>query len=406
MSTNAPYVQIPLYLVQISPGEIKVGIKIAINGGLSMLYELDTGASGFYPAAVIPGKGQGSPTSLLWWKDFLPTNNVASFNQNYSSGNSYTALATQATLTFEGNSYIYSTQDSQYEAQAVPPVTVSVGAIVDATNSNNDSFSSSWNKSLTNANSDITNGYGIAGGPLDSYFFGDFGIGLGNAANDGEFQGGPVLAVLPQFPTPYCNEFTIDLGALPTAAQWAQATTNIIPQGTLTLGVPPTPPTGAPVAIYLNPSSSPQAYPSSAFLGTSTLFTFDQAQVSATFALGSFSLPNVPMVLDTGCPGMMIHLGENGPLSLAAGGQIASLLLQETKNYRVVNGTAVSFSPAVTAGFTAGTGTGDVPVTATELTATKPGKQFGYVNTSIKTFFDNAVTFNLLEGTLTLYPQG
>jgi hypothetical protein len=405
MASNPPYVQIPLYLVQISTGEIKVGIKIAINGGLAMLYELDTGASGFYPAAVIPGTDQGPPTSLLWWKDFLPTNNVASFNQNYSSGNSYTALATQATLTFEGYSYVYSTQDSQYEAQDVPSVTVNVGAIVDASNSNNSCYSINWNTSLTNANTNIAKGESVSGGPLDSYFFGDFGIGLGNCANDGEFQGGPVLAVLPQFPAPYCNQFTIDLGTLPTAAQWAEAKTGIIPQGTLTLGVPPTLPPGTPVQIYMNPSSSPQAYPSNTFQGTPTLFTFDQAQASATFTLGSFTLPNVPMVMDTGCPGMMIHLGGNGPLSLAAGGQIGTYLTQGSKKITVNEGCAVSFSPAITASFTAGTGQGDIPVTATELTANKPGKQFGYVNTSIKTFFDNAVTFNLLDGTLTLYPQ-
>ncbi|SNR87596.1 MULTISPECIES: hypothetical protein [unclassified Azospirillum] len=410
MTANAPFVQIPLYLVQVSPGEIKVGIKIAINGGLAMLYELDTGASGFYPAAEIPASNGGTSPSLAWWTDFQAPAGIANFTQNYSSGNCYTAVSTPATLTFEGNSYIYSSETNEYQAGSVPAVTVNVGAIVDAINSNKSNFAENWCQSLTSANVDIKNNRPIMSGPLDNYFFGDFGIGLGNAANSGTNEGAPVLAVLPQFPAPFCNQFTIDLGPVPDSQSWPLGQT--IQQGTLTLGPPPVIPGSNPSTVYMNPTAAPQPYPAGASQVMPFLYTFAQAQVSAAFTLtdqstgGLFTLPNVPMVLDTGCPGMMIHLGENGPLSTGTGGQIGSFLTQNNNNFSVIANTTVAFAPAVTAGFTVGTGDGDFPVTATELTAAKPGKQFGYVNTSIKTFFDNTVTFNLLEGTLTLYPQG
>ncbi|MDG5495579.1 hypothetical protein [Niveispirillum sp. BGYR6] len=412
MTANAPYVQIPLYLVQVSPGEIKVGIKIAINGGLPMLYELDTGASGFYPAAEIPANKGVSSTSLAWWTDFQAPAGIASFTQKYSSGNCYTAVSTPATLTFEGNSYIYSSETNAYQAGPVPAVTVNVGAVIGATNSNNSGFAENWVQSLTNANTDIANGDSVTAGPLDSYFFGDFGIGLGNAANGAADEGAPVLAVLPQFPFPFCTQFTIALGAQPCEADWKKATNNTIAQGVLTLLVPPTSFGDNPIPVAMNPATPPQFYPSSGVLPFPPITTFDQAQINADFSLSNpantADISAVPMVLDTGCPSMVIHLGESGALSLSTGSQLEDLLIETgTPNGKgkitVINGTQVSFQPAVTTAFKADNGANSV--SATLLTANKPGKQNGYVNTSIRTFFDNTVTFSLSDGTLTLYPQ-
>ena len=249
---------IPLRILQIAGGGYKVGLEVTLTNpatGASagpILYELDTGASGFY--ASIPSDDV---------KQFpMPSPQYGSVADQYGSGISYAGQAVQVNLSFPGAS-----------TQAFP---VFIGFVPPS---------------------------GISGGtfPIYNDFYGDFG-----AAPSYKPPGGPnafsLLTVLAQLGSQYGDGFVIDVGPFPGSGN-AQSTPTLYAglkdlRAAFPITVPMTKQGTYPPSGQKEPSGS-------------SIQTYDQYPIAGTLTVGKLApLQNIPIVLDTGAPATALHPGS------------------------------------------------------------------------------------------------
>jgi len=160
---------VPLTIVPIGGGQLKIGIELRLGGGPPRLYTFDTGSSGFY-AAYNP----------LWWPALEPVAGPP-IEQQYGSGLALQAEQVRTTVGIP-------TTVGELEAE------VEVAKVVDASGiAFGPAGGSTWLGE-------------VAAGrpPLYGRFFGDFGSGLR------ETNG--LFAVLPQLPGNLSSGFAVQLG--------------------------------------------------------------------------------------------------------------------------------------------------------------------------------------------------
>ena len=170
-TSNATSYDIPLYVLNYGGG-YKIGIEVSLDDGQTYkMYEFDTGGTGLY-AVYNPS----------WWSSYtIVSSNPAVIS--YTSGNTYTAQVVSSNATFQTTS------------GTSVGVTSDIGLISSADDPSN--FTpQSWNSNAT----DVT-----PSAPLQDYFYGDFGVGLGSAENG-------IDNILAQFPSGTSNGFIVTVG--------------------------------------------------------------------------------------------------------------------------------------------------------------------------------------------------
>ncbi len=347
VAENAQPIDIPLYVLPFD-GSYKVGIELSFNGGQSyQLYEFDTGASGLYTSY--------NPSQ---WSSYSVVSPVPAAN-NYASGNSYTGQAVSTNVTFQ--------------TESGGPLTVdntTVGLITSADNPG-DFTAQNWDSDLTGSPTSP---------PLDNWFYGDFGAGLGSG-DDG------INAILGQLSGGLSNGFIVNLGTAPDAS------TGQI--GYLQLGV-----TQADIASFgtLIPLQ-----------GQNTLDTFQNSNEptytkilgSGTLTVsnggGSYTTPS-GFVYDTGAPELSIHAGSSG----IDYDKLKPFLDGKSS---LAQGTTVALSaPGISTSASSWNYGFDVMSGHTGQQAIVGDDGGGYVNTGIGAFFGESVLFDLADGALGFEP--
>lgn len=162
-------VSVPLRLIRLAGGAHKVGIEIGLGGGPKRLYELDTGASGFYAAY-----------GERWWPSFDPLPD-APITQEYASGVTYVASKVRTKIA------IPSDHGDVVAELEVAQITDGYGGPLGPQDD------STWN-------ADVAAGKP----PLYQHFYGDFGGDL--RKKDG------LASLLPQLPGNLSSGFVVELG--------------------------------------------------------------------------------------------------------------------------------------------------------------------------------------------------
>jgi len=160
---------VPLEIVQIGGGELKIGIELRLGGGAPRLYTFDTGSAGFY-AAYNP----------LWWSSFMPVGDEP-IVQSYGSNVTFEAERVRTTVGIP-------TDVGEIQAEVeIAKITDAYGGPLGPRDE------STWLEQ-------------VAAGepPLYEHFFGDFGSDL--REKNGLF------AVLPQLPGNLSSGFAVRLG--------------------------------------------------------------------------------------------------------------------------------------------------------------------------------------------------
>lgn len=162
-------VTVPLKIVPLDGGGKKIGIEIGLGGGPKRLYELDTGASGFYAAG-----------NDAWWPTWEPLPDDP-IKQHYASGVTYVADKVRTKIAIPSD-------HGDVEAE------LDVGRITDGYGGKlGPKDDSTWNR-------DVAQGKA----PLYGAFFGDFG-------GDLRFKDG-LASLLPQLPGNLSSGFIVELG--------------------------------------------------------------------------------------------------------------------------------------------------------------------------------------------------
>ncbi len=149
MSSITAPVQIPLYIFPMSNedsskngGGSKIGIKVSFDNENFLMYEFDTGGSGFWAAG-----------NDHWWPNYLPSN-ASPQTINYSSGIQYVGEPVVTDVYFENGLSI----------------STGVSRITEATKGTDSAFNNAWVQALTESSPENP--------PLWGNFFGDFGMSL------------------------------------------------------------------------------------------------------------------------------------------------------------------------------------------------------------------------------------
>lgn len=160
---------VPLQIVDIGGGQLKVGIQIRLGGGEPRLYTFDTGSSGFYAAF-----------NRNWWPSYRRVGGPQ-ISQSYGSDETFQSKIVRTAIGIP-------TEDGELEVET------EVGQIHDA-----------WGGALGPKSSSPWRKDTAAGRPpLFGHFFGDFGSGL--------TQKNGLFAVLPQLPGNLSSGFALRLG--------------------------------------------------------------------------------------------------------------------------------------------------------------------------------------------------
>ena len=162
-------VDVPLHVFRVSRQTTKIGIELRLGGGPARLYELDTGAAGFYAAY-----------NEAWWPTFTPLPD-GSITQMYASGVEYEAKKVSTTVV------IPSDQGDIAAELEVAQITDGFGGPLGPQEK------SKWN-------ADVARGVP----PLYGHFFGNFGSDLRSEKG--------LFAVLPQLPGNLSSGFIVALG--------------------------------------------------------------------------------------------------------------------------------------------------------------------------------------------------
>lgn len=331
-------VTIPLVVKTIdqSTGALKLGIWLGLGGGAKKLYEFDTGASGVYAAY-----------SPAWWPSYRVVN-PGPIYQTYSSGNVYGAQVVKTKIDF---------------GHGLPKMRADV-ALVDYTAGK----ASDWFDRLAEGKP-----------PLDTDFYGDFGIGLG--------RGNGLYGLLPQLPGNLSSGFIVSTGGFNH------------PHPFLTIGLTEAQRSQFPIrmamrrkkgaGIYPNPRKSHPARLVYQQELIDTAVTLDKGNHHADFDTG--------VVLDTGAPGTVLRNLDNEfrippELIASGGGSIVpgvQFMMTHVREFE---------SPPWVFAFLTGSKTGFNLVNVAS-TVIAPHK-VAYTNSGITAFFRYDVMFDVESGEL------
>ncbi|MGH8045988.1 MAG: hypothetical protein ACREKL_01970, partial [Chthoniobacterales bacterium] len=304
-------VTIPLQLVNISSSatnpSYKLGITIGFDNNVPKLYEFDTGAAGFF-AAYNTSDPTGNPSAgtVAWWNGGTATGQA--ITMSYTSGNEYQNAAIATT-----NLTIYP-----------PGQTTAANGIMTISNVNVARIGAALTipKKAKKDDPDPTPVPNTAWytalqqnppqPPLETAFFGDFGVGLyRNQGNPIDTGIAGLFAILPQFQfaggSGVMPGFIVRTGGYPTAA-------NPSPTPEVQVGI-----TAADIASFPYALPMQQGYNSTS--GGSILFPYSSAQTynaavglaNVTISLGADTQqttpPGVGLLTDTGAPSTEVHEG-------------------------------------------------------------------------------------------------
>lgn len=197
-SIRADSCKVDLKLVNIgsvTKPQYKLGINVGIGGGAPMLYEFDTGGSGFWAAynSALQGSDQ-------WWGNYSQLGADDSMHITYTSGNEYMANLVATELAFYNQSST-GTDSPECSAGTNP---IQISQIKTFQNPGKPKNVKQWNDALAKGNP-----------PLEKFFYGDFGGALLptlNAAGQGVYT---ALNQLKQ--NAYHNGFIVHVGPLDNA---------------------------------------------------------------------------------------------------------------------------------------------------------------------------------------------
>lgn len=340
-------VNIPLYVLNLDGSSYKIGIELSLDGGTTYkMYEFDTGGTGLY-AAYNPA----------WWSDYASASSTPTVFY-YTSGNTYTAQTVSTTVTFQ-------TSDSNQTVAT----TSDIGLITSAEDLG--TFTTEqWNDAVVGAT-------GTA--PLQDYFYGDFGVGLGAASNG-------IDNLLAQLGGGLSNGFVVTVGTNPgdTSGQL----------GNLQVGL-----TASDIASYntliaMQGINTVDTFANSGETSYQELLAQGEMVISAYLAGdllvqsgGTLYSTSTNYVFDTGAPSTEVHNGTT--LTSAAGPALAT-----SGSVLVLSADGVRSGGTVASGWTL--------TETTHPTAVSPengiGDTVGYVNTGLDAFWGVSVMFDLADG--------
>lgn len=346
-------VSIPLHSFKVPAGksgvQYKLGIPVSLGGGPFMLYEFDTGASGFYAAY-----------NRSWWRAHETLQ--IPFSITYASKINYQGIVATTSVDL---------------GHGIPPVTTNVGLIQNGSGG-----------SIDNWNSDVEQGIP----PLYEHFFGDFGSALhasgGYTPPSGSSMQPTVstglFAILPQLPDNLSSGFVVSTGGegAPHPVLTIGLTRDIRAQFRCRVPMLPVGGTGT----FPNPAGN-----------TEGRTTYQSALINANFSLQSQTASTsvlTGVVLDTGAPSMEIHSISPGfpiPESFIAGSRIISGVLLK------LIAAGVKDSPLWSLIFETGTTTG---FTWAGYTKNNGGLKSSkaYINAGLNAFFRFDVMFDVENG--------
>jgi len=357
--------RIPLYIFDTGSDDkpqYKVGIYLQVGSVTDgsqtpwRMYEFDTGGTGF-----------------LAFPYSATENTPGDYTNTYSSGNVLISNLSNTTVTFEVT-----------DGGAPVSLQADIGLISSASNpSHPDKSINNWTERLPNE------------APIEKYFYGDFGMGLGsNAPAPGTTNPVSLFALLPQFGNTSNAGFVIHLGDAPSP----DAGKGLIGQGWVQVGLDPNqqdashwestaqmvPPSG-----QTFPNSGQKAYAEILSIGTAMVSTSPGDDAPLTFS-------DSGIIYDSGTPNIEIHtVGQDAGDAAEVSAALAEAL---------ANGGSFSLTGQPYAG--SGDSTildvpvGTVPgVNEIDLSTQNPANSPGlYVNTGIAVYFGRDVVYNLQDG--------
>jgi hypothetical protein len=359
-------VQIPLYIFNLGDltnKEFKVGIRLkidAVHGGgepVWRMYEFDTGGTGFL---AFPYSASGNTTG--------------DYTLNYASGNMLSGNATNTKITFEN-----------MQGQDGADITTDIVVITEASNTSKPNNPiNSWTTLLPHH------------APLETYFYGDFGMSLSTLAAP-TASDPTIYSVLPQLLGPQNTGFMIDLGFRPTDDQLQNpGQYGEVGMGFIQVGL-----TAAQQEAGNWASTVPMVAPENGeFFPNSGQPVYTEILSQGTMIMTDVGTYDVGIVYDTGAPNVTIHpVGDDSALLPTIQDALNS---GETLNFSLTgmpyethpNSTILNFSVA-----------NESAVNEINLSTMNVVHSPGlYVNTGITAFFGHQVVFNLADGFVGLNP--
>lgn len=353
--------RIPLYIFNSSTTtgskEYKVGIRLKIGAVSSgretpwRMYEFDTGGTGFF----------AFPYSTT------QTENVdGNYTLNYASGNMLTGNRKDTRITFEGKVLGVS-----------PSVGANIVLISGASSPTAGDTLNSWQTELPNTP------------PLEVFFYGDFGMSLGELLpTTSGFRKPSLYAILPQLALPGSGGFIIHLGDKPKDDA-PQGKYGEIGQGWIQIGLTKQQrkTSSWTSAVAMVPKSG-KRYPGS------RLPLYTEILSSGTLHLTGLEPPQATgIVYDTGAPNTKIHTVGTGT-SLQT--EITNILNEDNVTLKLDGDPKNPPQSSEILDFEVGNSSGEDEA-AVSTTNTVNSRTL-YVNTGITAFFGNDVVFNLENG--------
>lgn len=354
---------IPIYLINDKAGtgnvEYKIGIMLKLgddeeNNGYRM-YEFDTGGTGFWAAHSI------NTNANIWSNSAVGTGPISI---TYASGNVLSGTAVTTRVTFEQG---VTDTNSSYTAH----VDTTVARISSGTNPGKptDNAINKWTSTVDQGNA-----------PIENYFYGDFGMGLGSGP-DG------LLAIVPQLLGTQNTGFIISIGTLPDAVAVAASSDPIVQTGTLQIGLTSAQLQRSAWAQTINMqggTNSPQ-YPNSGQNTYQEVLSSGTLTISGTSGTNSYT---TGIVYDTGAPSVVIHTGTSATLTdeinIQLTGTTGMILTGTTPDSLILDINPIGTTP----GLNVVSGTTTDAIGYPQL----------YVNTGITAFFGRDVVYNLSDG--------
>lgn len=363
---------VPLELVNIAPAgktpEYKLGINVGLGGGAPELYELDTGAAGFFAAY------NAKLTSNQWWGNFTAEGGKP-LKIGYESGNMYTANSVETSVqlyTPAGAPVPFATADN-----------VNLGQIAKFTNSKSPSAVKKWKQALSQ---------GLP--PLEGHFYGDFGADLSPAD---PASGNSIFSILPQISlaaglTP---GFILHVGKI------GSNTTPYLQIGLTAANIKDF---SATTAMNLYTGEGPTTFPNS------TIPTYSQEIANATFSWSDKSgasqqTADIPWLLDTGAPQVNVWQGGNfavAKMFIKTPKKVQGFFTGRFKSGRTFSVQTTPLSAGDSTATLTIANTGDKSSINEVEASSKANNGSGkaYVNTGLWSFTQYDVMYNLGQGLL------
>ncbi|HEY8034122.1 MAG TPA: hypothetical protein VIF37_00845 [Methylobacter sp.] len=374
MSGITSPVQIPLYIFPVPEGDgFKIGIKASFDKTNFLMYEFDTGGSGFWAAG-----------NNNWWPTYTKPSGSSPQTINYSSGIQYTGEPVITEIYFENGLSISTT------------VSRITNATKESDNASSDkAFDSAWVNALTETSPEKP--------PLWGHFFGDFGMSLApftDKATGIEWFFGILPQLLPPPPsgdsTPsMLNGFIINLAA-PVSGR--------APSSYIQIGLAPADIDNFTLyAMQVPPSPGTQPFPSS------NIPTYCEQLLTGYLELSppdaAFSGNEIGIVFDTGAPSAEIHTDASNAASptisiSALDSYLANNIVyadESVESGKTQASVLTDKEFTLTAGsntllqFPVGSESGTNAVSATTLNLSSAGS--GYVNAGLIPFFKGPVLY-------------